>query len=184
MGKTESLCCKLLGICIATNDKYIETYCKEAADLISYQMVALRDAQDENKRLLDPFQPELDRLKALLATSTSALVAENKGLREAQCKTDVLETDKESAIKLIIEAGLSTGHGDTFTDIVKELLLDVAAAEKTIEKLARLRLGLEIECKALRTMLKDAPEPLDTQRPNALMSYTDWYNRRQDLLGD
>ena len=157
---------------------------KVTADLILSQAIQLREAQDENKRLLDPFQPELDRLKALLATATSALVAENKGLREAQREVEVLEAGKESAIKLIIEAGISTGHGDTFTDIVKELLLDVAAAEKTIEKLARLRLGLEIECKALRTMLKDAPEPLDTQRPNALMSYTDWYNRAQALLGD
>jgi len=54
---------------------------RQAADLITSQQAALQDAQDENKRLLDPFQPELDRLKNLLVMANSTITSQQAEIK-------------------------------------------------------------------------------------------------------
>ena len=57
---------------------------------------------------------------------------------DAAKRIEALETDKESAVKLVLAAGLSTGHADSCAELVEEVLGQAEEFRATIKRIEAL----------------------------------------------
>ena len=93
---------------------------------LSDRIYKLRAILRENADLVQEAENEIGRLVML----------------EAELKS--LRADKEAAVKLVLDAGLSTGHADTVVQLIGEVLeqyeslrAEIAAKDKQIEALLK-----------------------------------------------